>query len=400
MTCRICTAPTREVLDLGTSPPANWLKVSPDDEEESYPLVLEWCETCDNVQLRDTLPAETLYRDYLYVTPSSPSLDAHYETLISYLSGAGLIGPHSFVVEAGSNAGHFLQRLQPRVARVLGVDPAETIAEMAVASGVPTVCDYFNPESAGEIAARNGSADLVVARHCLAHNETPHEMLDAATRVLTQDGHLLIENAYVLTTLENTEFDQIYHEHMFYFSVTSMRALLALHDLRLVDVMLSRVHGGSIVFVAGRGAAGPTSETVGHQLTRERPLFDTAAFAAFAQRTRTIRADLRGLVTDLRVRGATIDTYGATAKGNTLLNFAGLTNEHIRFCVDSTPLKQGRFLPRSNIKVISEKAGAGDPPDYYLLTAWNYADEIASKVRAGGNVTSRFIVPIPEVRIV
>jgi SAM-dependent methyltransferase len=400
MTCRICTAPTREVLDLGESPPANWLKSSADEVQESYPLVLQWCETCGNVQLRDTLPAEVLYRDYAYVTPRSSMLETHYDYLLSYLHANAYLASDSFVVEPGSNVGYFLEHVQSSVGRVLGVDPAERIAAMANDAGIPTICDFFSRPVAERIVSENGHADLVVARHCLAHNPSPHEMLDAAATVLAPDGRLVIENAYVLNTLENTEFDQVYHEHMFYFSIRSMKTLLRLHGMQLVDVLMSLVHGGSIIFIAQRGVSGPTRPSVTAYEPREAHFLREEAFADFARRTAEIKDRLAELVSQLTGHGSSIYTYGATAKGNTLLNYVGLSSDHIPFCVDSTPMKQGRLLPKSNIEIISEESAAADPPDYYLLTAWNYQDEIIGKVRGSGNYSSRFIIPIPFVRII
>lgn len=400
MSCRICLAPTQEILDLGVSPPANGLKNSAEEVQQAYPLILEWCQTCDNVQLRDTLSAEELYRDYLYVTPRSSMLDAHYEYLVSYLLGNGYATKDSFVVEAGSNAGHFLAHIRPKVSRVLGVDPAIRITEMANEAGIPTVCDFFSRERAEKIVDEHGRSQLVVARHCLAHNESPHEMVDAAAALLSDDGYFVIENAYVLNTIENSEFDQIYHEHMFYFSIHSMNALLELHGMRLVDVMMTLVHGGSIVFVATRNSGHSVSEAVDRYASREELFLNREAFDRLAQRAHEIRDRLTNLIADLGRQGRTIFTYGATAKGNTLLNFVGITSSEIPYCVDNTPMKQGLFLPQSNIKIISEEAAASDPPDYYLLTAWNYQEEIITKVRRAGNFASKFIVPIPFVRIV
>jgi SAM-dependent methyltransferase len=400
MSCRICLAPTRQILDLGASPPANSLKISPDQFQESYPLVLEWCESCDNIQLRDTLSAEDLYRDYLYVTPESESLAAHYEALIEHLERNGILNSGSLVVEAGSNIGHFLRHLAPRVGSVLGIDPATEIAEMANAAGIPTICDFFTPELASRIASERGRADLVVARHCLAHNETPHPMLSAARALLDNEGSLVIENAYVLNTIENNEFDQIYHEHMFYFSVRSMKVLLGLHDLQLVDAFTSPVHGGSIIFIAKPGTTALVAPSIDLFDKREKRSLNQQILGSLAERAENVRRTLRTLIDDLIERSATVDSYGATAKGNTLLNYVGLTNQEIRRCVDSTPLKHGRFLPKSNIPVISEEAASAEPPDYYLLTAWNYRDEIIAKVRASGNASSRFIVPIPSPYVI
>lgn len=399
MSCRICEAPTIEILDLGSTPPANSLVDSRDTEQESFPLVLEWCDACGNVQLRDCISAEDLYRHYLYVTPRSQMLREHYEYLASFLEKAGYMSADSRVMEIGSNAGYFLEHLKPRVADIVGIDPAEEIVAMANANGIPTIADFFNKESATAAAADHGTPDLVFARHCLAHNEFPQAMVEGAAAVLADGGHFVVENAYVMNTVENCEFDQVYHEHMFYYSIRSMTEMLRRQGLTLVDVTMSLIHGGSIIFIARKGEGEP-SDAVRRYAAREDLFLSAETFKRFAARTTEIKGQLLELIDQLTGAGNSISSYGATAKGNTLLNFVGLTHEQIPYCVDSTEIKQGKFLPRSGIEVISEESALGSPPDYFLLTAWNYQDEIITKVRAAGNVTSQFIVPIPFVRII
>lgn len=399
MACRICESPTREILDLGESPPANSLVDTRDAAQKSYPLVLEWCETCGNVQLRDCLGADELYSDYLYVTPRSQMLSEHYEYLSNFLLSSGYMSADSRVMEIGSNIGYFLEHIKPKVADVVGIDPAKQIVEMANEAGVPTVCDFFNADSAKAAAEEHGVPDLVVARHCLAHNEWPQEMVRGAAAVLPDGGHFVVENAYVMNTVENTEFDQVYHEHMFYYSIRSMTEMLRREGLSLVDVTMSLVHGGSIIFVARKGGGEP-SDAVHHYGSREDLFLNGETFARFGGRTAEIKDQLLKLVGELNASGSTLYTYGATAKGNTLLNYVGLTHEQIPYCVDSTEMKQGKFLPKSGIEIISEQAAFDNPPDHFLLTAWNYQDEIITKVRAAGNFKSQFIVPIPFVRIV
>lgn len=399
MTCRICESPTVEILDLGESPPANSLVDSRDTPQQPFPLVLEWCDACGNVQLRDCLSTEDLYKHYLYVTPRSAMLRDHYEYLSKFLEQAGYMGADSNVMEIGSNAGYFLEFLKDRVADVVGIDPAEEIAAMANANGIPTVADYFNKESAAAAVAEHGTPDIIFARHCLAHNEWPQEMVEGAASVLADGGHFVVENAYVMNTVENCEFDQVYHEHMFYYSIRSMTEMLRRQGLTLVDVTMSLVHGGSIIFIARKGGGTP-SDTVRRYAAREDLFLNHETFKRFAARTLEIKGQLLELTDQLTAAGNSISTYGATAKGNTLLNFVGLTHEQIPYCVDNTELKQGKFLPRSGIEVISEERALEDPPDYFLLTAWNYQDEIITKVRAAGNLKSQFIVPIPFVRII
>lgn len=400
MNCRICSADVVEVLDLGTTPPANSLLEKRDPDQPKYPLVLEWCEACNNVQLRDCLTAEELYSNYLYVTPESTMLTQHYDQLIDFLFKGGYIDGDSNVMEIGSNAGHFLRQIAPHVTSIVGIDPAERIAAEANAAGVPTVVDFFNADSAQAAAAEHGKPNLVIGRHCMAHNEWPQEMVRGAAAVLDEGDHLVIENAYVMNTLEGGEFDQVYHEHMYYFSISSLEAMLSREGFQVVDATVSLIHGGSIIVVAERGDTATAKPSLDGYRSREDLFLNRGTFERFRTRAEETRTHLRKLVDELTSSGKTIYTYGATAKGNTQLNYAGITHESVPCCVDSTPVKYGKFLPGSGIEVIAEDAALADPPDYFLLTAWNYQDEIINKVRSGGNFSSKFIVPIPFVRVV
>jgi len=400
MTCRICLSSTHVLLDMGESPPANSLKEAANQPEDFYPLVLERCNTCANVQLRDCIAPEKLYSRYLYMTPDSPSLTQHYAFLAGELTDRAVLRSGSLVVEIGSNTGKFLRHLQPLVRKVVGIDPTANICEVANQSGIETICDFFNDTSAEVLKERFGRPALIVARHCFAHNPDPHEMLRGVTRLLDGDGYFVVENAYLLNTVENNEFDQIYHEHMFYYSIRSMQALLAQHGMHIVDVLMVPVHGGSIVFLIKKIAPGDQlGAAVEEGARREDHALTPETFNRFVANTLEIRRRLREKVSDLLGTRQRIYTYGATAKGNTLLNFVGISAAEIPFCVDSTPAKHGRYLPKSNIKVISEEEGLASPPDYFLLTAWNYRDEIIAKVRRRGNVRSKFIVPIPSVSV-
>ena len=385
MTCRLCHAPVQDFMDLGSQPPANRLTSTPTTQER-FPLVLQWCPACTCVQLRDTQSPEDLYGEYLYETPDTPSLTDHYDALLKFLKEHGHLRTHAKTVEAGSNNGLFLRRLMVHGHKVIGVEPAKRIAVKANLSGALTVADYFTPQVAAGIKNRQGPQDAVFLRHCLAHNPSPHTMLEAAALLISDRGRVVIENAYLMDTLAGCEWDQVYGEHMFYFSATAVARLLERHGLKLVDAMRSPVHGGSVAFVAAR--SGERSDMVRKLIAQESVMLNRETLDRFADVAERGRRDLFRLITSLK---GTVATYGATAKGNTLLNSTGLTSDHVAYCVDSTPAKQGRYLPGSGIQVRPE----GEEPDYFLLTAWNYRDEIVSKTRASGNMRTRFILPVP-----
>lgn len=401
MTCRICNNATKTVLDLGATPPANSLLNNQNDEIKSHPLVLEYCGFCGNLQLRDCLNSDDLYKHYFYVTPKSTTLDSHYGYLTNFLLSRDYLNSDSFVVEVGSNIGTYLQFIKPNVKLVLGIDPAENIALEANKNGVYTVCDFFGQESASRIKGNHGYADAIIARHCFAHNSSPHDLLQGVTTLLSENGTLIVENAYAVNTIEGNEFDQIYHEHMFYYSIQSMSKALEMHGLLLVDIFISLVHGGSICFVAKRAESNPiVMDSVETHFAYEKKVLNESSLLNFASNAYRFKLELKAHIKMLLELGKTIYTYGATAKGNTLLNFAGITCKEINYCVDSTDIKHNKFLPGSGIKIISEQDAVDMPPDYYLLTAWNYKDEIITKVRNSGNYKSAFIVPFPKLSVV
>jgi SAM-dependent methyltransferase len=399
--CRICQGDTFCVIDLGNHPFANALLAAPTAQITRYPLALHVCRECGTAQLSYCADDHELYSDYIYITPRSVSLSEHYGQIVEFLAREGYLSSQAHVAEIGSNIGRFLEYLAPHVASVLGIDPAVNIAEMANAAGIRTVNEFFNAETGRMICEQEGRKDLIVARHCFAHNEKPWLMLEGVVELLQPDGVLVIENAYFLDTVNRGEFDQIYHEHMYYHSLRSISAIVARYGLRLVDVYHSTIHGGTMAYVikfANRDAA--MSDRVYHYLGLEKEMHQPAFYEDFKVRIETNREELRDLLQQLLANGKTIHAYGASAKSTTLLNYYNITAAMVPYVVDSTVTKHGKYIPLANLQVIPEEEGALNPPDYYLLTVWNYKDEIIRKVRLLGNEHSQFILPHPHIEIV
>lgn len=399
MSCRICGAGTETVLDLGSMPPANRLKAKPDSPETPYPLVLEFCKTCWNLQLGHCVDESELYDSYFYTTPPSASLNAHYDFLLHHVFENGYVARDGHLVEFGSNVGDFLLAARGSVGAVLGVDPARNICEIARGRGVETLCGYFNVDMARTIARERGAADMIVARHCVAHNRNPHKMIGGIDALLKNDGVFLMENAYGLETLLKSEYGQIYHEHMFYFTVHAVQHLLSMHGMRLIDVQTAPVHGGSAVFFAAReGSRHSARPTVEAMLRHERTVFATPVLADFASQVRDRKTEILSLLADLTKAGKRIWMYGASAKASTFVNYLGVDERLVSQCADSTPIKVGRYIPGTGIRICDEGEAIAAQPDYFLVTAWNYADEIIAKVRRAGNRHTGFIIPHPDVR--
>lgn len=399
--CRACGGSIRQVVSLGHTPLANSLMATRGEAMSlpKFPLNLCVCELCSFVQLDVAIDSRVLFEHYVYVTPNARSLQSHYDALIETL--------HAYpfkkkplaemnVVEMGSNNGAFLRVLRPHVKRVVGIEPAKNIAEQASADGIPTIPEFFTEQSVEDLRDKTGPADMFVARHCMAHLDDLRGTLCAIAAMLADDGIVVIENAYLKSTLDGGQFDQLYHEHMSYFALRSLSRLMQSCGLQVQHAHIASVHGGSIVVIASK--TGGTLSAEYHNVWNDEEFLadDLRQFAFMTHATvGGLRAALDALIGD----GATVYTYGATAKGNTLLNATGLTWREVPRAVDSTPLKQGRFLPGSGIEVVGENGWQTKVPDAFLLTAWNYAEEILAKEDSYRKAGGRFILPLPTPRL-
>ncbi len=399
--CRICEGETFMLLNLRHHPFANSLVDSTLDPVKIYPLALLVCKKCSAAQLSYCADNRELYSRYNYITPDSSELKAHYGQIISFLKAGGYLRPKARVLEIGSNIGRFLEFIKPEVNSVLGVEPAENIVASAEKNGVPTVNDFFHAASAEKIRKESGKKDLIAARHCFAHNEKPWLMLEGVKKLLSPQGVFVIENAYFLDTVNGREFDQIYHEHMYYYNLRSISAMLDRYGFELVDALHSPIHGGTMMYVARfKTARSVIHPRVREYLKREKDMHKKEFYADFLAHILENKHALTKLLEKLTSAGSTVHAYGASAKSTTLFNYYGIYDDMVPYAVDSTVTKHGKYIPLVNIKIIDEEEGRRNPPDYYLLTIWNYKDEIIRKVRSFGNKKTKFILPHPKVEIV
>lgn len=398
--CRICGSEIFTMIDLGNVPFANALVNRADEKVNVFPLALNICKKCSTAQLSYCADERELYKNYLFITPQSNALSDHYEWITKYLEERNYLSSETKVLEIGSNIGRFLEHIQPRVKSILGVDPAINIAEMANRRDVPTVNAFFNAGEAAVLRDQFGVMDLFIARHCFAHNEKPWQMLDGVIAMMHPDSVLLIENAYFLDTIQKYEFDQIYHEHMYYHTVRSISEIVSKRGLQLVDVIHSDIHGGTMLYVIKKEKKRVRpSKSVNSFLRAEKNMHDEDFYKNFQEQIERNKGELMSLLNKLISRGKTIYGYGASAKSTTLVNYYGITNGIVPIVLDSTVTKQGKYIPLANIRVVNEQEYLDDPPDYYLLTIWNYKKEIIQKVRDAGNHHTKFILPHPEVEI-
>src|SRR6185369_884516 len=321
--CRICRKPIRLLLDLGEQPLANALRDSPTDPMPKYPLEFCVCDTCKLCQLSVAVDKEVLFGNYFYESTKSKELSDHYYWIREILSKRfEFDDKNAFVIEIGSNTGDFLRSIEAR--EKLGVEPAENIAKIARERGVQTICDFFSRAVSCSILKQFGKADFVVARHCLAHVDDIHEIVAGVARILSRNGVFLIENAYVMDTFQAAQWDQIYHEHMSYLSLTPMTELLAQHGLRVAHVGYSSVHGGSIlIFATPKDSRWSESTSVMSTLMQEEKYFKLNELEWFVKSSSRSILEIGSIVRSLSEMGKTVDTFGASAKGNTMINACG-----------------------------------------------------------------------------
>jgi hypothetical protein len=404
--CRACGGQhMRRFLELGPQPLANsFLRdASEFASERRYPLDVYFCESCSLIQLLDVIDAEVLFRDYIYVTGTSSTIAEHNRRYARTVVELVPVRPHDLVIEVASNDGSLLRCFQPYGVRTVGVEPAANIAAMARAGGVETLAEFFDLELARTLRQQRGAAKAVIGNNVLAHVDDTRGFLAGFHELLAKDGLAVVEVPYLGELVDRKEYDTVYHEHLCYFSVTTLMRLCEAVGLSVRRIDHVPVHGGSI-----RMYAGPAETFGGHaaavvaeaKAEAERGLTSLATFEQLAADVSAGRSELIALLRRLKADGKTVAGYGAPAKGNTLLNYCGITTEELPWTVDRNPMKVGRFTPGAHIPVLPVETLLERQPDYVLILAWNFADEIMAQQSEYHARGGRFILPIPRPSIV
>ena len=399
--CRSCGSwDLKPFLSLGNVPLPDNL-VHPDrvdDHEPRFPLDVAFCPECTLVQILADVPPEQLFVDnYLYFSSFSEGLLRHAREHAGALIERKGLGMGSFVVELASNDGYLLRNFVDSGVRVLGVDPAPEQAAAATAAGVPTLQEFFGTELARRIRSEHGAADVVIANNVMAHIPELNDFVAGISHLLADDGLVTVENPWVGDLVEQGEFDTIYHEHFFYYSCTAVDRLVRRHGLFLNDVdYFPDLHGGTLRWYLGRQEQ--VSDRVRRRLDEEESdgLTSFAYYAGFADRVESTRAELLGLLTELKADGARIAAYGAAAKGSTLVNYVGIGTELVDYVVDRNVHKHGLLMPGTHLPIRPVEALLEDQPDYVLILAWNFKDEIVAQQAEYARRGGRFVVPIPR----
>lgn len=404
MNCRFCDRPLHHVFaDLGTAPPSNAF-LSPGqllDAETWLPLKALVCDRCFLVQLDEVRhTAELFTDDYVYFSSVSRSWLDHAKRYVDSVVKRLSLDTASLVVEVASNDGYLLQYVREKGIPCLGVEPTAGTAEAAEKKGIPVVREFFGQKLASRLAESDRKADLLLGNNVLAHVPGINDFVAGLKILLKPNGTITLEFPHLVRLVEDVQFDTIYHEHYFYFSLTTVVGILRRHGLKIYDVEQLSTHGGSLRVYASHSER--TEVSVASKVTeiledeKRRGIALSDFYRGFDERIRKTKFAFLDFLLDCRKKGLRVAGYGAAAKGNTLLNFCGVRSDLIEFACDRAPSKQGRFLPGSRIPVVAEEMLKERKPDVIVLFPWNLKEELVVQLDYVRQWNARFVTAIPE----
>lgn len=402
--CRVCAARIAPFMTFGQVPIANgFLTEDQIPSEYFFELAPASCGRCGTFQLMEQPPPERMFHGhYPFFSSSSLHMQAHFKAFADSVMTRWLAGRRDpLAVELGSNDGTFLRHLKDAGYRHAGIEPSTNVAAVARSRGINTVSEFFDERLADRLLAQHGHADVLVAANVMCHIPAINAVAAGITRLLAPSGVLVFEDPYLGDLLAKTSYDQIYDEHVFMFSATSVANIFGPHGLELIDVSPQTTHGGSMRYTLARRGARPIAPAVSSLLAHEQKtgLHRAETYDRFREACETSRSNLQKLLTTLQREGKRVVGYGATSKSTTVTNYCGLGPEQIEFIADTTPIKQGKLTPGMHIPIKSYDAFAEAKPDYALLFAWNHSAEILAKERTFSANGGKWITYVPHVQV-
>lgn len=404
LNCRACHSKNiTTFLELGPTPIPNGFIAKEDlsKPEKFYPLDVCFCSDCGMVQLSHVVDPQVMFGNYVYVPSTSTTMMKHFDELAKEAAKRVNLGSKDLVVDIGSNDGTLLKAFNKLGAKILGIDPATNLATLANEQGIPTVNKLFTNKLAKLLREKHGPAKIISATNVVAHVDDLDDFFEGVNTLLDDKGQFVMEFPYLVNLIKGREFDTIYQEHLSYLSLNPLVGLLRQHGLNLVSPKLSKVHGGSmrVYAVKGKEIKDKNVQRFIHKEKQE-GLLEAETYLNFQRAVAKVRGDLNEQLYRLRNLDMVVAGYGASAKGNILLNYCRIGRETLPFIVDSIPHKQGKFTPGTHIPILPEDELLIRQPDVALLLAWNFADEIVNKqteyIKKGG----RFVRPIPVLELI
>jgi methylation protein EvaC len=398
----VCGGPVDELLNLGRQPLANSFPLPTQTANEYfYRLAMGACRDCTMMQLLEEVPRTLKYHEgYPYHASGSALHRDHFTQVANDLLATELSTKDAFVTEIGCNDGVMLARIAEAQVRHLGVEPAGGVAKLAAAKGINVLQDFFEERTAARIRSEHGPADVIFGANTICHIAYVDELLRGVDALLKPDGIFVFEEPYLGTVINGLAFDQLYDEHFYLFTVRSVRAMARHFGFELIDAERTPLHGGSMRYTLARPGHRPPAAQVEALLAEEEQLTDPQTYHRFRATVEQIRHDLVRLLEDLKHSGRTVVGYGAPGKVTTVTNYCGIGTDLIPYVCDSTPSKKGRVVPGTHIPVRPPDAFRDPFPDYAVLFAWNHAEEIMAKEQAFLDAGGRWILYVPEVRVV
>jgi SAM-dependent methyltransferase len=404
--CRFCAAPLRTTfVDLGMSPLCQThIRADQLNEAESfYPLRAFVCDQCFLVQLQEFVAPADIFSEYAYFSSYSSSWVEHARRYADSMIERFKLGPASKVIEIASNDGYLLQHFATRAIPVLGVEPAANIAKVAVAKDIPTTICFFGRNTAKRISHEYGRPNLLLGNNVLAHVPDLNDFVSGMKLLLAPDGVITMEFPHLWRLMAENQFDTIYHEHFSYFSFVAVERIFAFHGLLVFDVEELPTHGGSLRIYACHADNRALAVEKRVNNLRQREIDDgfqtLSRYRGFEVQVQAVKRKLLSFLIDAKQRGKKIVGYGAPGKGNTLLNYCGIRTDFLDFTVDANPYKQGKYTPGTHIPILSPDMIRTARPDYVLILPWNLKEEISRAAAYVNEWGGRFVVPIPEVRV-
>jgi len=401
--CQVCSTPLNCFMSFGQMPLANGF-LTPDQfaDEYFFELSVGSCLHCGMFQLMEQPNREMMFNEnYPFYSGSSRGMAVHFQKFAEHVKKDYLFSKDPFVVEIGSNDGIMLRHFADADIRHLGIEPSLNVAQVAIDRGINTISTFFDEDCASEIVKKYGQADAFFAANVMCHIPYLHSIVKGMGILLKPKGVVIFEDPYLGNVIENTSYDQIYDEHVFLFSLSSIRYLFGQHDMELIDIEPQKTHGGSMRYIIARKGMYPVSDRVHLQLKKEKnmALDKPETYESFRKCCEHSRDSLTALLRDLSRQGKRIVGYAATSKSTTIINYCGIGTDLIEFISDTTPIKQGKFSPGAHIPVRPYEEFSKNYPDYALLFAYNHAKEIMAKEQKFVETGGKWIVYVPQIKV-
>lgn len=399
--CRSCGSTNfSSILNLGDMPLANALVTKQQETEKVYPLELTFCRDCSLAQLSVSIPPTEIFDEYLYFSSYSETMLEHSRKNVERLIQTYSLTRADLFVEIASNDGYLLQYVVQNHIPALGIEPARNVAEIARQKGITTVVEYFGKELAERLVSEQRQAKVIVANNVMAHVPDLHSFIEGIRILLQPNGVAVIESPYLKPLLDDCKFDTIYHEHLFYYSLTAVKHLIEQHGLEIVNVEHLNIHGGSLRMFIQHAGLTPPSRSVAHLLREEiNWVFNEAYYHTFAKNVFRVKDVIRDVLYGFQAQGKRIAAYGAAAKGTIFSNVFGLDSSLIDFVIDKNPHKQNHLMPGVHIPIYGVEHLLAEMPEYLLIFIWNFAREVMRQQAEYQKRGGQFIVSIPHIRI-